>query len=292
MPWYSEFDDILRRNELLRNHVWLQLGGPAEFLAEPRDVDQLRKLVARCHQEGVPLRVLGGGSNLLVREQQIPGVVLRLSGPNFSAISTQDTILRAGSAARLGTVISEAVGKGLAGLESLVGIPGTLGGALHGNAGTRGGDISQWIQGATLLARSGEVIHRKRDEMVFAYRHSSLDELVILEAEFKLERADPEELAKRMQKQWILAKAGQPLPHQAVACVFKHPQGLNAGTLIEQAGLKGTRIGGAEVSERDANFIIAGPEASSADVLQLIDLMRERVAERVGVELETQIEVW
>jgi UDP-N-acetylmuramate dehydrogenase len=128
--------------------------------------------------------------------------------------------------------------------------------------------------------------------LVFAYRESSLDELAILGARFELESDDPEELTKRMQKQWIIKKAAQPLGHQSAGCIFKNPRGMSAGMLIEQAGLKNTRVGGAEVSQRHANFIVADTSASSADVLKLIDLVRERVEERLGVTLETEIEIW
>jgi UDP-N-acetylmuramate dehydrogenase len=127
---------------------------------------------------------------------------------------------------------------------------------------------------------------------VFAYRESSLDELVILGARFELESENPEELTKRMQKQWIIKKAAQPLAHQSAGCIFKNPRGMSAGMLIEQAGLKNTRVGGAEVSQRHANFIVADESATSADVLKLIELVRQRVEERLGVVLETEIQIW
>ncbi|MGH7138514.1 MAG: UDP-N-acetylmuramate dehydrogenase, partial [Pirellulales bacterium] len=143
-----------------------------------------------------------------------------------------------------------------------------------------------------VLTRGGEVSERQRDELVFAYRESSLDELVILAAEFELEPDDPGQLTKRMQQQWIVKKAAQPLAHQSAGCIFKNPRGMSAGMLIDQAGLKGARIGGAEVSDRHANFIVAEPGASTQDVLRLIELVRSRVADRVGVDLELEIEVW
>ncbi len=127
---------------------------------------------------------------------------------------------------------------------------------------------------------------------MFAYRQSSLDELAILSAEFQLDEEDPEQLTKRMQQQWIVKKASQPLGHQSAGCIFKNPRGMSAGMLIDQAGLKGTRIGGAEVSDRHANFIIAETGASSQDVSRLIELVRSRVADRLGIELETEIQVW
>jgi UDP-N-acetylmuramate dehydrogenase len=286
------FDEIVRQHEPLAPHTWLGIGGPAQFFAEPRSVEELQLIVQRAAAEGLPVRVLGGGSNLLVRDDGAQGLVIRLSNSAFSNIDTSKQTLIAGGGARLGHAISNAVRAGLGGLETLVGIPGTIGGALHGNAGSHGGDIGQWTCQADVMTRSGEIIRRAHQELVFAYRHSSLDELVILEAQFQLEEEDSQELTKRMQKQWIVKKAGQPLAHQSAGCIFKNPRGISAGMLIDQAGLKGTRMGGAEVSDRHANFIVVDRDASSGDVLQLIDIVRSRVAEQLGVELELEIEVW
>jgi UDP-N-acetylmuramate dehydrogenase len=288
----SEFDVIVRSHEPLAPHTWLGIGGPAEFFAEPRTVEELQALVRRAAAEGLPIRLLGGGSNLLVRDEDVKGVVVRLSGQSFSQIQTVKQAITAGAGARLGHVISTAVRAGLGGLETLVGIPGTIGGALHGNSGSHGGDIGQWTCQAEVMTRSGEIIQRDREDLVFAYRHSSLDELVILQAKFQLEEEDSQELTKRMQKQWIIKKSGQQLAHQSEGCIFKNPRGISAGMLIDQSGLKGTRIGGAEVSDRHANFIVVDRDVSSNDVLQLIDLMRSRVAEQLGVELELEIEIW
>ncbi len=292
MAALSEFASILRADVPLAPRTWFELGGPAKFFAEPTSRDELLALVKRCHDEGTSVRILGGGSNLLVRDEGVDGVVISLHAPCFTEVKVADGKLTAGGGAQLANVISTAVRAGLAGLEPLVGIPGTIGGALHGNAGSRGGDIGQWASGANVLTRRGEVIERERGELVFAYRQSSLDELVILEAMFLLEQEEPEQLTKRMQKQWIIKKAAQPMSHQRTGCVFKNPRGMSAGMLIEQAGLSGTRVGGAEVSQRHGNFIVASEGATSTDVLKLIDLIRSRVAERLGVELETQLEIW
>ncbi len=292
MPLLSGFEEILRRNEPLAPHTWFDLGGVAEYFAEPRSIDELQGLVRYCQEEELSVRVLGGGSNLLVRPEGVTGVVIRLSEGEFVDVQVAGNQLTAGAGGKLGHAISVAVREGLGGLETLVGIPGSIGGALHGNAGSRGGDIGQWTQEATVMTRTGEVLVREREEMVFAYRESSLDELVILQARFELESDDPTELTKRMQKQWIVKKASQPMRHQSAGCIFKNPRGMSAGELIEQAGLKGTRIGGAEVSSRHANFIVAEPGANSNDVLRLIELIRNRVEERLGVELELEIEVW
>ena len=139
---------------------------------------------------------------------------------------------------------------------------------------------------------AGEICQRDRDDLHFEYRRSSLDDLVILQATLELEQDDPQELSRRLQKQWILRKAAQPMGHQCAGCVFKNPRGMRAGELIEQAGLKGTRIGGAIVSDRHANFIVAEPECTANDVLRLIDLVRGQVSDRLGVDLELELEIW
>lgn len=292
MDCFKGFEKIVRRAEPLAMHTWFQLGGPAEYFAEPRNPDELIALVRRCREEEIPVRVLGSGSNLLVRDEGVPGMVLRLAAPAFCEIHVEAATVTAGGGAKLNHVVTSAVHEGLAGLEVLVAIPGTLGGALHGNAGTHGGDIGQWVRQATVVTAEGEVAQHHREDLVFGYRQSSLDDLVILQATLQLEPDDPRELARRLQKQWIMRKASQPMGHQCAGCVFKNPRGLTAGELIERAGLKGTRIGGAVVSDRHANFIIAEPECTSSDVLRLIEMIRSQVLQRLGMELELELEIW
>lgn len=292
MNLFSGFEKIVRQDEPLAMHTWFQLGGPAEYFAEPESQDDLITLIHRCAENEMPVRMLGRGSNLLVADEGIPGLVILLSSGEFRKISVSGAGITAGGGARLGRVVTTASHRGLAGLEGLVAIPGTVGGALHGNAGTQSTDIGQWTARATVVTASGDVYQRDRDEMSFAYRRSSLDELVILDATLQLEQDDPQELSKRLQKQWILRKAAQPMGHQCAGCVFKNPRGMRAGELIEQAGLKGTRIGGAVVSDRHANFIVAEPECTSGDVLRLIELVRVQVADRLNIDLEIELDIW
>jgi UDP-N-acetylmuramate dehydrogenase len=289
---FSGFAHVVRQKELLAPYTWFGLGGPADYFAEPSTIDELSSLVKRCRDQSVAVRVLGGGSNVLIRDEGVEGMVVRLSAPAFHQIQVKQQTLIAGAGARLGTAVSAAVREGLAGLEPLVGIPGTVGGALHANAGRHGGDVGQWVVQANTMTQSGEIVTRGRGDLVFAYRQSNLDELVILGCQFELEPEDPQELTKRMQRNWIMKKASQPLAHQSTGCIFRDPRGVSAGLLMEQAGLKGARVGGAEVSDRHANFIIADPDATSHDVLALIELMRNTVVERLGVELEMAIENW
>ena len=284
--------ECVREQVPLAERTWLKVGGAAQFFAEPSSVDELLAVVNRCRDEGLAARLLGGGSKVLVRDEGVAGMTIALAHASFANVRIDGRRATIGGGANLANAVTMTVGAGLAGLETLVGIPGTVGGALHGNAGTHGGDIGQWACRATVMTRGGEIIEREHEDLVFAYRQSSLDELVILSAQFELEEEDPNELTKRMQTQWIVKKANLPLVNDNTGCIFKNPRGMSAGMLIDQTGLKGERVGNVEVSHRHANFFVTHPGATAREVLQLADLVRNRVAERMGVELETEIEIW
>jgi UDP-N-acetylmuramate dehydrogenase len=288
----EEFAEFLKVNEPLGPYCYLKLGGPAEVLAQPRSREELAALVRRCSERQIPLRVLGGGCNVLVRDEGVRGVVLRLSEPVFTAIRVEGRRVHAGAGATLSALISEAARGGLAGLETLVGIPGTVGGALRRNAGDRAGEIGQYVHRVEVLEADGRAQVRERDELRFAYQSSNLDDPVLLAAELELEKDAADAIVKRMRKAWIQRKASQPLSFQAAVQAFRDPRGLSAAALIEQAELAGTRVGGAEVSERDASFVIAQPGATTRDVLRLLDLVRSRVNDRFHVELELAISIW
>jgi len=286
------FEHIVRENEPLAPHTWFRLGGSAAYFAEPTNVEELTALVRRCHEANLPVRMLGSGSNVLVRDEGVAGMVVALAAAEFGRIEVAGRKIIAGGGAKLGHVISTAVREGLAGLEMLVGIPGSAGGALHTNAGTHAGDIGQCATSATVMNSKGDIVTRQKRELRFGYRASSLDELVILEATFELEPGDSRHLTKQMQQAWILKRAEQPFSDQQAGQIFKSPGGSSAARLIEDAELDDAKVGQAEISDRNANFIVAGPQATSRDLLELIELVRKGVAERTGVELELAIEVW
>jgi UDP-N-acetylmuramate dehydrogenase len=288
----KEFAEIVKRDEPLAPYTYLRLGGPAEFLIQPRSREELSAVVRRCSQAHIPLRVLGNGCNVLVRDEGVRGGIVRLIEPAFVEVAVDGQRVRAGTGAPLSTLISQSARHALGGLETLVGIPGTVGGALRCNAGDRSGEIGQFVRRVEVLDLRGEVQVRERDELRFAYHWSNLDDPVLVAAEFELEPEDPDAIVKRMRKAWILRKASQPLSFQAAARFFKDPRGLSAAALIEQAALVKMRVGGAEVSERDASFIQVHSGATARDVLRLVDLVRSRVQERFNVELELEITVW
>jgi UDP-N-acetylmuramate dehydrogenase len=292
MAGLDDFADIIKRNEPLAPYLYLRVGGPAEMLVQPRSREELSRFVRYCFAERIPLRVLGSGCNLLVRDEGVSGAVLRLSEPAFTTIRVEGNRVQAGTGVAVSNLIAQAAQHGLAGFETLVGIPGSVGGALRCNAGDRYGDIGQFVRQVEVMDSSGNTQIRERDELRFGEHASNLDDPVLLTAWFQLEADSPDAIVKRMRKAWIARKASQPLSFQAAARIFKDPRGLRAAALIEQTGLARTRVGGAEVSDRDANYFIVHPGASTRDVLRLIDLVRSRVQERFNVTLEQEITVW
>jgi UDP-N-acetylmuramate dehydrogenase len=292
MARLEPFDDVIKRNEPLAPYTHLRLGGPAEMLVQPRSLQELSDVVCHCFRGRIPLRVLGCGCNMLIRDEGVSGAVLRLSEPAFTQITVEGQRVRAGAGAAVSALISRSARHGLAGLETLVGIPGTVGGALRTNAGDRAGEIGQFVRLVEVLDSQGALQVRDRDELRFSEHASNLDDPVLLTVEFKLETDSVDAIVKRMRKAWILRRATQPAGLQAAGRIFKNPRGLSASALIGDAGLARTRVGRAEVSDRDANYILVHAGATSRDVLRLIDLMRARVLERFNIPLEQEITVW
>jgi len=293
MHVFDDFRGTVKLDEPMAPLVWFRLGGPAAYFSSPRRLDELIALLKRCRQEGVAFKILAGGSNVLVRDEGVSALVIHLESPFFSDLTIKDKLVEAGAAVPLTALISHSARAGLAGLEVLTGIPGTVGGALRGNAGGRQGSIGQFVRRATVLDPADEIQVRERDDLSFADRDSNLDEPLILSAEFELAQEEPESVVRRMRRIWIIKKENQPYGHQSSGCIFKNPApDVSAGALIDQAGLRGTRSGGAEVSDRHANFIVAHPGATASNVLQLIDRIRQRVWQQFGYELELQIQVW
>jgi UDP-N-acetylmuramate dehydrogenase len=286
----EEFAEFIRFEEPLSPYTYLKIGGPAEALVQPRSRAELGAVVKRCLSKQLPLRVLGGGCNLLVRDEGVRGAVLRLSEPAFAQVTVAGRRVRAGAGATVASLISSAARSALAGVESLVGTPGTVGGALRQSAGA--GEIGQCVRLVETLDTNGNVQTREREELGFSDGWNNLDDPILLLAEFELEEDDVDAIVKRMRKAWIHRKGRQPFSYQAAGRIFKNPRGATAQTLIEQAGLAGTKVGGAEVSERDANYIVTHPEATARDVLRLIDLIRSKVREQFGIELELAISAW
>jgi UDP-N-acetylmuramate dehydrogenase len=292
MSLANQFAEITRINEPLAPYTHLKIGGPAEYFLQPRTVEELRTVLAACQSQKIPIRMLGGGFNLLVRDDPIPGAVVRLVAPAFTMIEWDGKRIIAGGGGQLFDLIAFSVRQGLAGLETLVGLRGTVGGSVRCNVGDRSGEIGQAVQRVTVLTDSGTIQVRTRDELNFSEHQSDLDEPVILTVEFDLDRDDPEAILKRMRKAWIQRKGAEPFSFQHAARLFRNPQGKSAAALIDRAGLAKSRVGGAELSERNANYVVAHPGTTAADILHLVEQVRERVKDRTGVTLERELHFW
>ncbi|MBM3955351.1 MAG: UDP-N-acetylmuramate dehydrogenase [Planctomycetota bacterium] len=294
----TPFDDLgiaVGAGEPLAVHTWLGVGGAARYFCEPVDREALARLVRRATELGLPVRVIGGGSNVLVPDAGFPGLVVRLSAPGFCAIAIDDGgsgRIEAGAGAKLVHLVTAAVQAGLAGLETLVAVPGTVGGALVGNAGARGGDIGDRVRAVTVMQADGSVEEREGARLAFGSRWSNLDDGIVLGCRLELDVEDPDQLTKRMQKQWIVERAGQPSGTRSVALLFKDPLGASAESIIAQAGCRGMRVGGASIHGTHANYVTVQAGASSDDVRALVEMVRTQVRQRLGVELAPQIESW
>ena len=292
MSLISGFEHIVRENEPLAPYTRLNIGGVAEYFAEPTTRDETVALVKRFSENELPIRLLGAGSNVLIQTQGIAGLVLHLSAPAFGQIDVNGDTITAGGGAKLSHFVATAVREGLTGPQHLVGINGTVGGALRSNTSAVGFEMGSWAQSADVLSRSGEITTYQKDNMSFSYRSSSLTELAILSARFKFDSESAEALTKQMQKLWIVRRAAQPAFNLRAAYVFKDHGGVKAGSLIEQAGLKGTRVGEVEICDQDPNFFIARDGATAEDFVKLIELVKTRVLNQHDIELQTSIGIW
>lgn len=293
MSWFAGFEPICRPDAPLAPHTWYRLGGPARWLIEPRDETELVGVLARCRDAGIRWRVLGQGANVLVRDEGFDGVVLRLVAPAFAQTVFDGVRVIAGAGVDFPKLIREAVARGLIGLEALAGIPGTVGGVTRMNAGGKHGEVRQFVRSARVLEPSGDLRPRDNAAIGFAYRRSELGGCIVVATEFELTEGDRDEALARHKRIWNEKYDTQPpVSARTAGCVFRNPTGHSAGRLIDQCGLKSARIGGAEVSPRHANFVVAHNGASARDVLSLIEHVQQQVQQRTGVSLETEVEIW
>ncbi|GIW96257.1 MAG: UDP-N-acetylenolpyruvoylglucosamine reductase [Pirellulaceae bacterium] len=292
MDWLEGLEHIVRADEPLAPYTWLRIGGAAQYFAEPTTLDELRLLVARCREAQLPVRVLGGGSNLLVRDEGVAGVVVSLAAPAFAHIVVDGELVRAGAGARLNHVVTSSIREGLGGLESFAGIPGTVGGAIATGVESHGTGLAQWTHAITAVQPDGSLQVMLRKEWEETHQRSLLDSAVISEVAFQLERGDCRQLTQRMQQAWIVRRTSLPPAGLCTARMFSHPTWTTASALIEQAGLRGTRVGNVELSDRDPNYLVAHPGATSREAIQLMELVQATVREKLGVELERALRVW
>ncbi len=288
----DEVSDLVRTNEPMAPHTTFRIGGPAPHFAEPRNANELRRLCRAFVNLGEPLYFLGAGSNLLVSDEGVDGAVISLRRFETNRIFRVGSTLLAGAGVPVRMLAERAGALGLSGLEELAGVPGTLGGAVSMNAGSAVSGIGRLVERLYLMNLRGEMEELDGDCVRWEYRRAGLGERIVVAAMLRLAESTPARVRRQMRQALLRKKSTQPVTVHSAGCVFKNPDGLSAGALMEMVGLKGVRLGGAMFSRKHANFVVNVASARAADVLGLMEVARSRVAEAFGVWLEQEVCYW
>lgn len=287
----DEFEGEVRLDEPMSRHTTYRIGGPARAFVEVYSIAALRTIIELCKKEGLEWCAVGKGSNLLVSDEGYKGVALALSG-DFRKWHFDDETRRVvvGAGTILSRLVQEVFHRGYSGMEFAVGTPGTVGGALRMNAGTKDDWIGSRVVSVTTLRPNEGLVRYVKGDIEWGYRSTSFDpEEIIVEVELQLEPSLSGAVHERMSNLLAKRKESQPLNYPSCGSVFRNPEGYSAGALIDEVGLKGATCGGAQISEKHANFIVNKDKASAQDVINLITLAHDKVKERYGVELQTEV---
>ncbi len=278
------------KDEPMKQHTTFRVGGKADFFVVPKSIEEVQRVVTLCKQMQVPYYVIGNGSNLLVSDKGYRGVIIQIY-KELGDIEVQGEYIRAQAGALLSKIGSMALASSLTGFEFAAGIPGCLGGAVTMNAGAYGGEMKDILETVTVLTAEGEIVALQNEELELGYRTSVVAKkgYVVLEAVFKLQKGNAEEIKAYMDELRFKRTSKQPLEYPSAGSTFKRPEGYFAGKLIEDAGLRGFSVGGAQVSEKHCGFVINRGEATATDIWELMNQVREIVLEKFGVVLEPEV---
>lgn len=284
----------LKFQEPMAKHTSLRIGGEAEIMTFPKTSEELSMILSACRQEGIPFRILGAGTNVLAPDEGISGIVICLKDCLNGIEKTDDTHIRVMAGVTMTRMAIFAANQGLSGLEFAHGIPGTVGGGVYMNAGAYGGEIGKECTRVWVMDLNGDITCRTAEQMHFSYRHSILEERtgIVLEAEFMLTPDDPERIKQRLHELQKKRSASQPLDYPSAGSAFKRPVGGYAAALIDEAGLKGYRIGGAAISEKHAGFAINLGGSTADDMKNLLKNVSDIVFDNSGIRLEPEIRIW
>ena len=279
------------KNERLSDHISFKVGGPCPLLIEPKNENQLKDIITEIRKENIPFAVLGNGTNVLVSDGGIDKVIVKI-GDEMTRLSLEgEDVISCSAGTKVVTLCKFALEKSLSGLEFAYGIPGTCGGAVYMNAGAYGGEVKDVLSEITYLTPDSELKTMSAEEAELSYRHSVFKEngCIVVSAKFKLKKAPKEEIKNAMTDFLSRRKDKQPLEYPSAGSTFKRPEGYYAGALIEQCGLKGKTVGGAQISEKHAGFLINKNNATAKDITDLITLTQETVKKETGVTLEPEV---
>jgi UDP-N-acetylmuramate dehydrogenase len=275
----------------MRQFTSIKVGGPADSLFFPKDVDELRKLVRYARRKSIPFFIIGKGTNLVVRDKGVRGWVISLT-QGMKKIQLNGEVVEAEAGLPLQRLVQFTIQKGLTGLEPFFGIPGTVGGGLAMNAGAWGAELKDVLHSITLMKEDGEVVERSRPRLKFSYRRLDVpSSWIILKGRFQMKKGKKEEILERVKSYSEMRKRTQPLDYPSAGSIFKNPKEGPAGKWIEEAGLKGFRMGQAMISDRHANFIINLGKATAEEVIDLMELVERKIYEKKGISLEREVEV-
>lgn len=277
-------------DEPMKKHTTFRVGGNADYFVMPRTTEEIQQVIALCKKENLPYYILGNGSNLLVSDQGYRGVMIQIY-KEMNAITVNGDRICAQAGALLSKVGSVALEAELTGFEFAAGIPGTVGGAVVMNAGAYGGEMKDVLASATILAEDGTILTLKNEELELGYRTSIVAKknYIVLEAEYQLQVGDKADIRAKMDELKLQRVTKQPLEYPSAGSTFKRPTGYFAGKLIQDAGLRGFQVGGAQVSEKHCGFVINTGNATAADIMELMKQVSERVYEQFGVTLEPEV---
>jgi len=301
MNWLENLKGKVKKRLLLKQHTTFNIGGPARFYIEPKDSDDLKLLLISAKRDNIPIWVIGAGSNILVNDKGLNGVVVRLNSAAFKKISFRCGLLEVDAGVSLSRLIEFTKKTNLSGAEFLVGIPGTVGGAIIMNAGIcerKNGNIllirGIWdlVSAVKVMDYDGKIKTLEKKDVKFGYRYSNLSKYIVLGASLKLKRDKKRNIKNRIKHYVLCRRLKQDYTHPSAGCVFKNPDGHSAARLIDSCGFKGKRINGAAVSEKHANFILNLGQAKATDVLLLMRLIQRKIKQKFNITLEPEIKIW
>ncbi len=285
----SIFKGRIALNEPLARYTTFRIGGEADYYVEPSDIDDVINIIKYVNKQAIPYYIMGNGSNILISDEGIKGVVINLEGA-FNYLKHSDGLIIAGAGVKLAKFVDYCIQNSYAGVEMLAGIPATVGGALIMNAGCYGGEAADHVTEVKVI-KNEKLKSLSKDDCGFRYRNSDLKNTVVLEASFKLASGDKEELNRKRKEFIVNRNQAQPVEIPNAGCIFKNPKEHKAAILIDQSGLKGTKYGGAMVSTKHANFIVNYDNATAHDVIELVKIIRSKVHEKTGIELEMEVKL-
>lgn len=292
MVFSQSVQHLVRNDEPLGGFTWARIGGPAKYFAEPASVAELSQLFTDALEANLPVRIIGDGANVLVRDQGFEGLAISLASAELSKIHSEGNQLVAGAGAKLSQVVAASAGAGLAGIEYLAGIPGTFGGALVCNASVKNGDLGCRVKSVKVITPDSSLVELTSEQLQFGFQRSNLDGNIVVEATLDLQPVDASELTRRMQSAWIVKRASQPISGTRALQAFVEPDGASLQDALESADLRGASEGEVKLSSEHPGYLIVSGNATCEEVIKFIEMVTKKVEALTGTRLQSPVKIW